>query len=90
MEHSSFQLLDRIRDLTLDNAILTRSFKEFKVVVIVVIILLFLSTLFYYSLKRDFGDVKTDIKEIKKEAASTRREIAEIKKYISNKNLNRL
>ena len=90
MEPNPLQLLDRIRDLTLDNTILTRSFKEFKVVVIAVIILLFMSTLFYYSLKRDFGDVKADITEIKKETASTRREIAEIKKYISSKNLNRL
>ena len=90
MELDPHQLLERIRDLTFENAILTRSFRDFKIVVIAVIVLLFLSVIFYYSLRRDFGDVKTDITEIKKEISSTRRDIEEIKKYISNKNLNRL
>ena len=90
METNSLQLLNRIKDLTLENTVLTRSFKEFKFVVIAVIVLLFITSLFYYSMKRDFGDVKADITVIKKETAGTRREIEEIKKHISRKNLNRL
>ena len=90
MEPNPLQLLDRIKDLTLENTILTRGFRDFKIVAIAVIVLLFITSLFYYSMKRDTGDVKTDITEIKKETAGTRREIMEIKKYISGKNLNRL